>query len=195
MKTCPLKITLLALLATSYLLQAPTRGAVDLASFGTSSFTIDSGFTSVTATQTATSLTMSTPIVLGTVLYGDFGSTFNWSTAPELAFSFSSLAAPNISFFVDFLKSDASTAASFSGSLASVGSSPTTVALTLAPGSSIANLTNVKSVFFTWGGDSVTGDTAVTLHSVQSVPEPSTYALLALAGAALVVYRLRRRRA
>lgn len=195
MKTSLLKSTLLALVAGSYLLQPCSQAAVDLTSLGTSNFTIDSVFTDVSATQSASATTMATPITAGTVLYGDFPSTFNWSTAPALALSISSVTAPNISFFVDFLNPDASTAASFSGALDSVGASPTTVSLTLLSGSSIANLTTVKSMFFTWGGSSITGDTAVTLHSVQSVPEPSTYALLALAGAALGAYRLRCRRA
>ena len=55
------------------------------------------------------------------------------------------------------------------------------------------NFADVQYVQFTWGG----GGSAVnvTTSGLHGVPEPSTYALLGLAGLALAGYAVRRRRA
>jgi len=187
------------LVITASLLTISAKAQVDLAFFGTNStpFEVDGGFTDTGYSQAATTLTFTIPFTAGQTLFGAFGSlasptSFNWTNQPGLALVFSSTNAPNVFLNVDFYATDlATTLDSGTVALGSVGASPTAIEI---QGLALPSLDGVGALFFTWGGDSVSGDGAVTLHSIQSIPEPSTYALLALSGLALGGYALRRRR-
>jgi hypothetical protein len=53
---------------------------------------------------------------------------------------------------------------------------------------------NANNIFYIqWEGVNVTGEGFINSMSIEAVPEPSTYALLVMAGAAFAGYRLRRR--
>jgi hypothetical protein len=187
------------LVITLALLTIPVKAQVDLAFFGTNSspFEVDGGFTDAGYTQASSTLTFTIPFTSGQTLFGAFGSlaspiSFNWTNQPGLALVLSSTNAPNVFLNVDFYAADLTTTLD-SGTIAlgSVVASPAPVQI---QGLTLSNLNGVGALFFTWGGDSVSGDGAITLHSVQSIPEPSTYALLALSSLAFGGYVIRRRR-
>jgi len=61
----------------------------------------------------------------------------------------------------------------------------------------LANLlgpSNANNIFYVqWEGVNTSTEGFINSMSIEAVPEPSTYALLALAGAAFAGYRLRRK--
>jgi hypothetical protein len=167
--------------------------ATDLITLGESTLDIATDFTDLSYTQSGTTLILGGSFNAGQKLEADFlGAPYDWSSAPALALSLSSTNAPLVNLFVEFQTSAFATLAEFEVSAASAVSTPASVSMTLKSGS-IANLTNVAALMLSWGGNS-TETTPLTIHSIQSVPEPSTYALLALSGIALGTYMLRRHR-
>ena len=183
---------LLAVLAP----QASAQTATNLAYFGTNNpvgfpslFEIEPTFTDAGYTQTADTLTLTAPFDGNTTLYGAFGSlatpfSFDWSGTQALALSLSAPTAPPVFLFVTFYAPDLATVlAEAELDVSTVLSTPASFALDFTTGD-VADLNDVAAVYFKWGGDSVSNDNDLTIHSIQAVPEPSTWALL-LFGAAL----------
>jgi hypothetical protein len=183
---------LLAVLAP----QASAQTATNLAYFGTNNpvgfpslFEIEPTFTDAGYTQTADTLTLTAPFDGNTTLYGAFGSlatpfSFDWSGTQALALSLSAPTAPPVFLFVSFYAPDLTTVlAEAELDVSTVLSTPASFALDFTTGD-VADLNDVAAVYFKWGGDSVSNDNDLTIHSIQAVPEPSTWALL-LFGAAL----------
>jgi hypothetical protein len=183
---------LLAVLAP----QASAQTATNLAYFGTNNpvgfpslFEIEPTFTDAGYTQTADTLTLTAPFDGNTTLYGAFGSlatpfSFDWSGTQALALSLSAPTAPPVFLFVSFYAPDLATLlAEAELDVSTVLSTPASFALDFTTGD-VADLNDVAAVYFKWGGDSVSNDNDLTIHSIQAVPEPSTWALL-LFGAAL----------
>jgi hypothetical protein len=79
----------------------------------------------------------------------------------------------------------------YGGSTFGLTSTPSLVSLTL-DGPGTGNFSAVTGALLTWGGGGTINTTASEVVAI-AVPEPSTYALLALGGLALGAYRLRRR--
>jgi hypothetical protein len=183
---------LLAVLAP----QASAQTATNLAYFGTNNpvgfpslFEIEPTFTDAGYTQTANTLTLTAPFDGNTTLYGAFGSlatpfSFDWSGTQALALSLSAPTAPPVFLFVSFYAPDLTTVlAEAELDVSTVLSTPASFALDFTTGD-VADLNDVAAVYFKWGGDSASNDNDLTIHSIQAVPEPSTWALL-LFGAAL----------
>jgi hypothetical protein len=183
---------LLAVLAP----QASAQTATNLAYFGTNNpvgfpslFEIEPTFTDAGYTQTADTLTLTAPFDGNTTLYGAFGSlatpfSFDWSGTQALALSLSAPTAPPVFLFVSFYAPDLATVlAEAELDVSTVLSTPASFALDFTTGD-VADLNDVAAVYFKWGGDSASNDNDLTIHSIQAVPEPSTWALL-LFGAAL----------
>lgn len=197
------KNTVLAILSACCLLTASSGTAqyVDLlslsdpAAFGP---LVPSTFTG-TGSQGPTGWVVNGSIAPGDLIFGDIASSQDWSSVftPGVS-SFGLLvnfAAPNnnIPFALEFLDSSFETidvwsavtgTTAFSGYI-DFGLAPTT------PGTGVYS--DVKGVILTWANAS-TDTVNTTVSAVAVVPEPSTYALLSLAGLALGVYAIRHRR-
>lgn len=176
---------------------------VELTKLGTTAFLVDfPGSTSAGFSQTATSLTF-TNFDQGTLdnyLAGSFNAgTLDWTTytnAPYITFALNmsvSGSNPNTSFAMDLIDSGFNTIATYGGTTTGLGGTLSLVNLSLdAIGSGAYN--DIIALGFTWDG-SMSAPNTVTVESVYAVvPEPSTYALLAVSGLAFGGYVMRRRR-
>lgn len=184
------KTTLILLTAFAFVIPV---GATDLLSLGTTGFAVDPlSSTAVNYSQSATELTWTGAQGLGVAAFGATVSTFNWSAVPQFGVRVSLTGTnPDLSFSLQLY--DASfNQALYEGSTAGllIGT-PTVVPLTLSTSDPGFTLTTISGVGVQWNdAGSVTG----SMSQVVAVPEPSTYALLALSGLAASGYVIRRRR-
>jgi hypothetical protein len=187
-----MKKTLATVVASLVLLSQASAQYINLGSLGTSNFTPDIDGSTATFSQTGSTLNF-TAASLGDQVFGDYIPTVtDWSvftdfgirmtitgTNPDLPFT--------VSFFDDEFASNVYTGFTTGLSSGVSGVAPLTLV------SSSANLANVIGFQLGWDG-TASGAINVSMSDVAAVPEPSTYALLALASLALGVYALRRRR-
>jgi hypothetical protein len=190
---------ILALILTLSLAQA--QGYIDLADFGSGSYTVDPGSTTATYTQGALGLTFSPSVALGDTLGGVWNSApLDWSSYADLAntiylkvvFTGANPLSPMV---LNIYNTDFSANIQYEGTSIPIGQvmGANYLPFALTPGTfSAAVLANVGGAQITWGGSGTAG---VRVEGVATVPEPSTYALLGLAGLALAGYAVRRRRA
>jgi len=190
---------ILALILTLSLAQA--QGYIDLADFGSGSYTVDPGSTTATYTQGALGLTFSPSVALGDTLGGVWNSApLDWSSYADLAntiylkvvFTGANPLSPMV---LNIYNTDFSANIQYEGTSIPIGQvvGANYLPFALTPGTfSAAVLANVGGAQITWGGGGTAG---VRVEGVATVPEPSTYALLGLAGLALAGYAVRRRRA
>jgi len=174
---------------------------VDLVSLGSSAFTIDSGISSGSYSQSAGGTTYSPTVALGDSVGGVFASgPFDWSsrsdlqTAAYLKISFSGTN-PNLPMSLELFDSTLTSSIKYQGTTdpTATGSAAPYFKFTLTSGSIPSGfLSSVGGAQITWDGD---GTVNATLQAIATVPEPSTYALLALGGMALGGYVIRCRRA
>ena len=190
---------ILALMLTLSLAQA--QGYIDLADFGSGSYTVDPGSTTATYTQGALGLTFSPAVSLGDTLGGTWNSApLDWSSYSDLASTIYlkvvfTGANPQSPMVLNIYNTDFSLNIQYEGTSVPIGQviGANYLPFALTPGTfSAAVLANVGGAQITWGGS---GSAGVRVEGVATVPEPSTYALLGLAGLALAGYAVRRRRA
>ena len=190
---------ILALVLTLSLAQA--QGYIDLADFGSGSYTVDPGSTTATYTQGALGLTFSPAVALADTLGGTWNSApLDWSSYADLASTIYlkvvfTGANPLSPMVLNIYNTDFSLNIQYEGTSIPIGEviGANYLPFALTPGTfSAAVLANVGGAQITWGGS---GSAGVRVEGVATVPEPSTYALLGLAGLALAGYTVRRRRA
>jgi hypothetical protein len=191
MKKSPLLLLVLSLALASHL---NAQSGVDLVNFGSTSFIVDAGSTAV-YTQDLVGITMNTTPALGDTWYNSSMTKLvaDWSgfTGFNIVMSVTGTN-PNLPFSLTLYDTSFASINEYQANTATAGLTLTGVPLAISlPGT--GNLSDVQYVQFTWGG----GGSAVnaTTTGLQGVPEPSTYALLGLAGLALAGYTVRRRRA
>lgn len=189
---------ILAIMLTLSLGQA--QAYIDLADFGSASYTVVADATTATYTQDALGLTFSPAVSLGDTLGGTWNSApFNWSSYADLAsgiflkvvFTGANPASPMV---LNIYNSDFSQNIQYEGTSVPIGVviGANYLPFTLSGAFSSAVLADVGGAQITWGGS---GSAGVRVEGVATIPEPSTYALLGLAGLALAGYAVRRRRA
>jgi hypothetical protein len=200
-----MKTTKLLIVALMFVLSNTMNAAnVTIGSFATGQFTVDTGGSMYTPTQSASGLTSNLTIAAGDTWYGSFNAPIDWSSygytgtpgnynnnTLGLVMSVTSQAAP-LFFTVSVLDSGFNIVQAYSGNTTGLTSTPSFVALQAVAGtSSTGSPTDVQSIVFGWDG---AGAINTTLSSIQStIPEPSSASLLALGVAGLVALRVRRK--
>jgi hypothetical protein len=165
---------------------------IDLASFGSSSFTIDAGATTAPNSQNSTGITFSPTMTLGDTLGGVYNSApFDWSSFGngDFAIKMSIVGAnPNLPFSLTLFDTNFNLL-NLEGTTVGV-TTDTYIPLTFVSIVGGSPLADVAGAQFTWDGG---GAINATISEVAAVPEPSTYALLTLGALALGGYAARRR--
>ena len=192
------KYPALILIVISFSLAAVSHGQT-LTLLGTNDFNVDGGSTTAGYSQTASSLTFSSGFVLGATLGGLFNASSDWSGVIDFALTMSiSGVDPQAGFTVEFYDSsvlvtpETAVIAKYQGSSSSAGASPTLVTLTLDQVLN-GNYDDVLGMQFTWNSPAAGGSGSVTVNSIDAVPEPSTWAMLALGAVLFGGLALRRR--
>ena len=147
--------------------------------------------------QTSSGFVYNGTVNFGDNVFGQLASAQDWSSqvGPGIVFTlFMSVSGtnPDIPFSLEFFDSAFASIDIWEGTTVGLTATPVYNNLSIVtPGS--GNYSDVGSFVLTWNGGG-----AETLNSTVSniavVPEPSTYALLALSGLALGGYAMRRRR-
>jgi len=193
MKLAKQSILALAVITLSL---ASSPGQIDLVSLGSPTFTVDPGATTATYSQTSSGLVFNGAYALGDTLGGSF-TPQDWSLYPSPAFEFGIVMSltgtnPDMPFSVQLYDDTFAVINTYSGFTTGAGTS-TFQPLTLAiPGTGV--LSSVAGVQFTWDGGGTINATVEKVATQAVIPEPSTYALLALGASALGGYAIRRRR-
>jgi hypothetical protein len=192
--------SVLAIMLTLSLAQA--QGYIDLADFGSGSYTVDTGATTPGIyTQSLLGITFSPTVTLGDTLGGTWNSApLNWSSYSanlantiylKVVFTGANPLSPMV---LNIFNGDFSQSLQYEGTSIPIGQviGANYLPFTLSGAFTSAILGDVGGAQITWGGS---GSAGVRVEGVATVPEPSTYALLGLAGLALAGYTVRRRRA
>lgn len=193
-----MKTSLAAIASALALTLVASAQNVDLISLGSPTFTLDGGSTIGSGTQTTTGLVWSPSVALGDQLAGTF-ATADWTPYTNLL-NYTGFALrmsvtgtnPDLFFSLTFYDPTFAPIATYGGSTFGLTSTPGLVSLSLnLPGT--GDFSAVGGALLSWGGGGTINTTATEVVAV-AVPEPSTYALLALGGLAFTGYAIRRRR-
>jgi hypothetical protein len=157
------------------------------AELGTDNFTVL--LATGTYTQSATTLTLTSPFGLGDLVGGSFGTVYDWSGISSFGLSMSAPGAnPNIGFTVEFFNAALDEIINaYQGSASGLTTTPSFVPLNLSLAGT-GDLSSVGGLQFTWDGAS-SGDVVIA----GVVPEPSTWVLLSLGGVICAGAVIRRR--
>ena len=186
----------LALVCTFSISQA--QSFIDLADFGSASYTVVPDATTAIYTQDALGLTFSPAVSLGDTLGGTWNSApLDWSSYSDLAsrvflkvvFTGANPSSPMV---LNLYNSDFSLNIQYEGTSVPIGQviGANYLLLDLTPGTfSSAVLGDIGGAQITWGGSGAAG---VRVEGL-GIPEPSTYALLTMSAAGAVWWARRRR--
>lgn len=159
-------------------------------------FTVEPAATTAPYSQTASGIVFSGAYALGDTLAGYVQPNADYSAYGSAPWQFGVVmtltgANPNLPFSVTFFDDEFNSINTYSGTTtAAVAGVATFVPLTLSiPGTGV--LTTIGGLQYNWDGG---GTINTTVSEIAAVPEPSTYALLAMSGLALGGYAVRRRR-
>jgi len=189
-----MKILLLIAVALAFTGQITKASFTDLLSLGSSGFVVDTGeSTAVNYSQSVSSLDWAGSQDVGVFVAGllSSGGPLDWSLVPQFAVSMTlSGSNPELPFSLQLYDSTFKRAL-YGGTTAglAVGVQGSAL-LTLSTADSGFNISAISGVGIQWDD---AGSVTSSMANIQAVPEPSTYALLAL-GAALSGFALRRRR-
>jgi hypothetical protein len=187
----------LSLVGLSLLLLASTASSqliAKVAGFGSLDFSVESGATSASYTQTVTSLNFNGSQSLGATLGGFWNplTPKDWSSYPLTDFGLLVTLAgtnPSMPFTLEVYDSALQIANIFTGSTFGATSSPSFLSLTLSQIGS-GNMNDIVGIQFTWDAlDSVD----IAIEGMGVVPEPSTVSLLVIGGCAILFRFLRKR--
>ena len=152
-------------------------------------------FSSVIGSQTAQGFVWNGSYGFGENVFGQLDSSADWSSLIGAGTSFAVLMSastnPDIGFSLELLDGGFNSIGTWSGDTTGVTGTPSYV--TLAPDTAGFDYSSIGGFFFTWTGPGSESINA-TVSTIAVVPEPSTYALLALSGLAFGGYIIRRRR-
>ena len=181
---------------------AQAQGYIDLADFGSGSYTVDTTATTPGIyTQSSLGITFGPTVALGDTLGGTWNSApLNWSSYSanlantiylKVVFTGANPLSP---MALNIFNGDFSQSLLYEGTSIPIGmvEGANYLPFTLSGAFTSAILGDVGGAQITWGGSGTAG---VRVEAGATVPEPSTYALLGLAGLALAGYTVRRRRA
>lgn len=153
-----------------------------LSEFGSSSFLIDSQFTTSPFNQNSSSITITGTDDPESVVYGSFGTPFTILDIPSslLCLNFAINGSnPDSAFHIDLYNADASAWYTFTGTTEGVTSINSDVALVYYDLSGDPfNEVFTALIGFDGSGSNVN----MTLNNISVVPEPSTYLLIAIVG-------------
>ena len=177
-------------IASTFVAGILTCNAQTLMNFGTTDFTVETNITNVTNSQTATTATI-TSGEAGGIFAGILTTPFSLSSTDSIVLVLSFTGTNrNTPFDLAFFDSSFTSIGTYQGntSAATLASTPTNLGLTLTTAAFSGASVGAIQMGLNGAGDSIN----YTFHSVSVVPEPSTYALMALGG--LVLFFVIRRR-
>jgi len=170
---------------------------IDLVSLGSAEYSIVPDVTTATYSQDATGTIFSPSVALGDTLGGLFVSApLDWSgygdlsSAIYLKIVFTG-ANPNLPISLSIFDSTLEFANTYSGTTTPTGDAEDYYTLSLVGSYLPAVSLSAGGAQLTWDGGA---NVNASVQSIATVPEPSTYALLGLAGLAIGGYAVRRRR-